>query len=378
MPKYCTLLFLVVLSTNLLRSQAVLTDSRFYTVGDHLNYHLVDIDNIAIGEASAQEQEWDFTHLSGTEVWTDTFLAAAVGAFADTFPDANVLQRSPNGREEYLQINSSAILSHGYIQDLLGVSFPVRYQEPRILIENPTTFGDVLESSREGGFAIGLADYPIIDSLLGTLDLGELSGTLDSLRLLTTTTTRQEADAWGTCQISTGSFEVLRLAQQTSTTTSLEVHVNAGPFSFWIDLGNFFEELDFEPLSTEQTYQYIAPDHKTIIADIRLSPSGEITRVLIADLEPISSTTSITHRPSNLRLYPNPTKDWVHFQTALPDGRYQVRLYNMEGRLIELTSVSISGGAGKYQLRSTLAGIYLFQMTNAYGQLVGSGRLLVE
>ena len=213
MPKYTTLLLLVVLSTSILHAQAVLTDSRFYAVGDHLNYHLVDIDNIAIGEASAQEQEWDFTHLSGTEVWTDTFLAAAVGAFADTFPEANVLQLSTGGSEEYLQINSSAILSYGYVQDLLGISFPVRYQEPRTLIENPTTYGDILEVTQEGGFAISLADYPIIDSLLGSLDLGELSGTLDSLRLLTTTTTRQEADAWGTCHISSGSFEVLRLVQ---------------------------------------------------------------------------------------------------------------------------------------------------------------------
>ena len=126
MKKHFTLLLFYSLVSHGLLGQATLTNSRFVEAGDHLSYYHNTTDTVWYGEPADNEQFWDFSHLSGAEVWTDTFLAATVGDFTDEFPSANILQRSTNGREEYLEVNSAAILSNGYVQSLLGELFPVR------------------------------------------------------------------------------------------------------------------------------------------------------------------------------------------------------------------------------------------------------------
>ncbi|MEL6973649.1 MAG: T9SS type A sorting domain-containing protein [Bacteroidota bacterium] len=378
MNKLITPLLLMGFACNTIYAQVTLTSERFVSIGDALDYYLSSADSIDLGLPGTEQQTWDFTHLSGSEMSTETYESAALGTFATDFPDANILQRSTDGREDYLEVNATSILSHGYVQEILGEQFPVRYEDARIVALNPTNFGDVTETTTEGGFAISLADYPLIDSLLNSLDLGEINGVLDSLRFRSTTIFRQEADAWGTCRIPGGEFEVLRIAQVTEVATFLEIHLSLGPLSLWIDLANFFDELEFEPFSSENAYLFVSPDHKETITNVQLSPLGTVNRIEFAAFDPTTSTDHITLNPLQIRVFPNPTQDWLHLQTTLSDGVYQLGIYDTQGKTIELTSVSFISGVGKHELVQPVAGLYFFQLLKADGHIAGSGRFLVN
>lgn len=251
----------------------------------------------------------------------------------------------------------------------LGLNTAVGYAPPLTERYAPMNFFDVKNFETDAAYAVPIGE--LADTLLGSL-----SGLVDSIRFRIHTSHLYIVDAWGTCRIPGGEFDVLRQKRSTFTETSIEVRSFLG----WIDLGGLLGEdgntlLESIGKDTSLTFVFVSASEKEEIAVVDARHTDEQVRsVKYKSIDGLTSTNDRVAAPMVFSISPNPAYGtaYLHFG-HLPNGHFQLICSDASGRMWK-QYFSSGSGSGQVELESQNRpdGIYFCQILDENNVVVGS------
>lgn len=87
------------------------------------------------------------------------------------------------------------------------------------------------------------------------------------------------------------------------------------------------------------------------------TPLGQVRKIVFADTTP-SPKEGLTNAEVGIRVYPNPTADWLTVDGA--DDRQTIRIYTLDGQLVSATAVQ--AGQATVNVSTLTRGDYLLQV----------------
>ena len=340
--KKFTLLFISIIAVQALFSQAVLTSSLNFTIGDTYRYDgYQQVTNIDPGSGGAN-LTWNFSTISGGTYYEGDgaiCVDPSTSAFGDSaaVANANICIRSEEnpdfGPYQYYECNSTSqnLLAMGFLG--VGNNSFSTYTNNATALEFPFTYSDSFNDTWELlMYHFNMGHYFMRDSSIVTV----------------------EADAYGTITTPAGEFQnVLRLKR----TTIDYSWTNYG--SGWISNGSF----------TDINFEWYAPNIKVpvmIIQELEWFPNSYEVRYLVEYNFPTGINEGVD---THLEIFPNPTTDWVIIKTDKIINR--VSIYSLMGRQLDV----VNSKTGRVQsqtidLSSYPKGIYLVEIGFEDGNIV--------
>ena len=101
-----------------------------------------------------------------------------------------------------------------------------------------------------------------------------------------------------------------------------------------------------------------------------------ITNTTVSTLTEENTNVSKLFNLSNLKVWPQPAKEWVYFQSETSILNGEIHLFDIQGRKISLTT-GISGNRFRIPVMEISAGVYVFKLIDEKGA-AASGKLLIE
>lgn len=379
LPTLVSLLFLVPLA-----GQVQLTAEYFPKVGDTLRTLIADstyaagLDQLTPGT----DREWNF----GTPVPVDFRAEAVESTEGDTlFPNADLKIRTAIFTQSYYQVSETEFNLVG-IQSRLEI-FPdyeltTAITPVRPIRRAPLSYQDIFNTETTNSVTLSPDSIPPAAlALLGSILTG-----VDSIRITTTSTREDFADAYGTVIIGSKTYEVLREKRSESIYVKLEVKAAALPL--WVDVTNLAvsqapQIAGFLGQQTPTiTYLYWNPGTIEPIAEF-LTETETGTVLRLSYKEPVTSTS--TGGPllsqATISVFPNPATDLATFEMkGLDRGNYTLTLVNMVGRQLRTREFSSVGNLTRLSLDVSKLpqGMYLYNLRNAQGRTIATKRLLVR
>ncbi len=373
MPKTNFLVIVTILTSTIwLPAQITVTNATFPVAGDSLKT-ATDLtpDGIVITSAGGPFV-WNYSSLSADTRAVTAFQPAAAGAEAASFPGAELVNIADVGSETYFDVTATTFSVLGVSGSDLAQGLPIEallvFTPPLAERHAPLTFPNVFTSQSAFGFAIATADIPggILDSL------GVPSGFLDSIRVRLTITRNDFVDAFGTLTIPGGTYDVLREKRTDYSDTRLEIHI---PLLGWQDVTDLIGIGAFGQ-DTTISYSYISNTAKEPIAIVTMDTTGLVpVQVDYKDNGIPNAINPITGKTIDVALSPNPATDEVRFALSniLP-GQYTLHLFDMNGQSVLIKHLSSDNTS--ISIQSLSAGMYLYKVADAKGQVIGTGRLM--
>ena len=368
--------FLAVILPSIMAGQITVTNSIFPVAGDTLRtVSATDaggFDPSIIGS----NLEWDLRGITSDEAILTIYSEASEGDAADTFPDADLLDKSVAQEIYYKSFNNKIVeIGRSGLDPVLNaINLSFTNEGESVLRRAPMSFGDAYDD--ESSFRIAAPSTVIPDSLFAGL-----STLLDSIRLTVETENDDFVDSWGTLRLPGGDYEVLRLKRTTTTNATLEVQA---PFIGWSVLDEsspFFSSLgDFADLLGETittSYQFYGSDDKEILANLTYDDENTLINASYKG-ELSTATEEIDFRTVGVKTYPNPTYGDVTFELSnLPDGEYSVVLYNIIGKRLWSDQFDNATGRLNADLSHLKKGTYLYSIVDKNGRKVTTKRLMI-
>jgi hypothetical protein len=203
--KHIQLLVLCCLASSLF-AQITVGNQTFPQVGDTLLTGTDNMpDNVQIG-TPGPERVWNFKSLQSPLVLRTIVKAAAEGAAASDFPEADLVFKLNENAEGYYKLTESTLELIGLAGTdplNLGIEINPALEESQIERRAPLNYGDTFDSTIKLTYAVASEDIP--QELLDELPI-----TPDSIRMRLLINRRDEVDAWGTMSIPGGTYDVLR------------------------------------------------------------------------------------------------------------------------------------------------------------------------
>lgn len=117
--------------------------------------------------------------------------------------------------------------------------------------------------------------------------------------------------------------------------------------------------------SSNESVIMISANVATIVgtgtATITASQSGDDTySAASADVEVIVQSPLSVGNVLDMKVYPNPAKDYLRVE--IPDGRYSMQLLDVNGRVMNQTAID---GASQLEVQSLPTGVYFLKLTNS-------------
>ncbi len=375
MKNIITFLFITIFSIGLY-AQTVYTSASFFQEGDLLFTAMDNVPAINIGSAGAN-QNWDFTSLSsGQEMMTEIMPASSGNAAAD-FPNADVYLNIGAG-EIYLEILSNEIRQLGFAGDMGGFDATTIFTPPGKYKVAPLAYQSNYTDEYGVAFTIPADQIPFIDQL-------GLPITPDSIRLTQLFETVAEVDAWGTMSIPSGIYDVLRLKKLETTSTMIEAYIG-GVFPVWIDVTDLLIGAipDFGlpggGNGTRESYEFLADGVKESIATVSMDTVGGNPVSVTYKVDDTGTAISNTSRDKTVFAgYPNPAFNDVKVDIrGFEPGKYQIKLYNLTGKIVQTNDYSIQKDSTViFNVSRLPKGAYLYALVNEAGETLKANRLMV-
>ncbi len=318
-------------------AQITVTNTSFPLLGDSLLFFTDDKPQTFDMSSVGGNQTWDFSSLKKINPSTRLMKDAKICDIDKKFTDAEFCQEESNFNIFY-NVKSSAFEVIGIQGNLFGgnqfnIPNSSRYTPAQIIRRSPMKFFDVNNTSFNQRFAFSTAALP--DSLLG-----QAAGLLDSIRVSLASTRLDVVDAWGTCKIPAGVYEVLREKRTQVTETKLEAHSFLG----WIDLSTILGGQgggagglgDLIGKDTTISFHFVNNKSKEDIAVLSFNTKMEPTDAVFKRLYDPTASIDLTEANSKIFVSPNPAKD----QTTLhlnnfKTGKYYVALTSINNHSFE-------------------------------------------
>lgn len=373
------LLFLALILSNHLFAQITVTNSIFPQAGDLLTTSVNSNPSFSPTAASATAQTWDFSSLTTDFLNTDSILAASTGAAFLDFPNTDIIQPLLGFGSAYTVVDSQSITRVGAGIELgfAGLSFVAPYTDPHIVQTADLDYN----TSHTDQFAIRFSEH--IDSVPFLRDLIDSINPLpvspDSIRVSVDGSHDMNVDAFGTCTIHSGTYDVLRQKVETYTDISIDVWVPTfGGNGIWQDvtglLGGF---LPFPTNDTTIYYDYIAEGSKEPIARMNMSADESTVETMEFKGDNPASIFNIPSTPS-LSIFPNPASQYLQFDSeALGVERFNLQIIDLNGRILQEVN-QLNRGQHQIQLKNLAAGQYQIRFLSETGNTLAISKLMVQ
>ena len=367
----CTLLA----AATWLPAQITITNAAFPVAGDSLKV-ATDLNpaNIVVTPAGGPFA-WDYTSLIPTSRTVSTVRPAAEGVHFAAFPGAELVSLGDLGAETYFDVTPTAFSILGASGgDLGGGMLPIPtdivFTPPLVQLNAPLTFPNVFSGNSSFNLAIAVADLPsgILDSL------GVPTGLFDSIRIRLTIDRTDFVDAFGTCAIPGGTYDVLRVKRTDYQDMHLEIHI---PFLGWQDVTDLLGAAGFGA-DTTITYNFLSNTAKEPIAVLTMDTTGvNVVQVDYKDNGIQIAVEPVIQNQMELIISPNPVSNTATLTLKnMEPGQYMLHLVNMNGQRVwskEMNSVS-----EQVSLEKLSSGIYLYQLLDASQQMKVAGKMVKE
>jgi hypothetical protein len=296
------------------------------------------------------------------------FRPATEGSDSADFPDAELVTISDAGAEVYFDVNASTFSILGISGSGLGGELPIEadfiYSPPLVEGKAPLNFFDV--DQYESNATISVPTSAIPEGILDSLP----TGLFDSIRFRITVERLEIVDGYGTLAIPGGTYDVLRQKRTEITTTGVDVHTFLG----WVDLSTFIG-MDFFPPDTTIAFDFLSNSAKEPIAVVTVDSTGQVAaQVTYKDNGIIEAINPVTGQTTSISVSPNPVTNDATFelQNMLP-GDYTLRIMGANGQ--NLIATKLSSDRETVSLHKLSAGMYLYNVVDTKGQVMGTGKL---
>lgn len=374
-----TLFISAFLFSTVLQAQTEITSASFPGPGDKSETKVVAQVDDSYVTAGGENQTWDFSALSGGIDQVVEYFSTADAVNDSLFPDASCVQfLGATGGEQFFESNSRIFASLGIVGgNTTGLGFATNtiYDKPYV-IRRAMTYdpNDVLTTEAVATLRLSLDDLPagLGDSLMIPFD---------SIGFGLSLSRRDEIDGWGTLAIPGKTYDVLRETRREERTTIVEAKV---PFFGWTDVsdlvggltggaGNFIND-------TTYSHVYLSEEAKEPIAVVTLSDDMQsAVSVTYKDLG-FSGTHIIDDGLFEMTITPNPTSGPVRVVFEdLPQGAYQLGLYDLTGKLLSNQSFSSAKNITLTESSNELtSGVYFVNLKNAKGDLLATEKVVIR
>lgn len=361
-------------------SQITLTNAIFPKIGDTLTTSLdVDANGVML-TAPGPGQIWNFSQLEELFKQQVVIKAATEGSAYASFPRANQVIHLETGVERYYRVTNDRVEEVGYlgIDPIFNVIELVAvYPKPYVIQRAPVNYEEMY--SMESLLLFPYAYDEIPDSITARFPL-QISP--DSVRLKVVINREDEVDAWGTLEIPSGTYEVLREVRTEYRETTVEALIIGltGWFDITSTLKTIIPDTSVLGLDTVVTYTFMSDVSKEPIAVVTPNQQGSFTRVdfkadsRITSVRPVQNTDRV-----NIHATPNPTLGPCTFSFEnLPIGEYSLQIINILGSKIWEKPFE---GAGDISFMEDLSGLrkgtYLYSLKSHTGATIMTKRLIV-
>lgn len=374
-----TYLFILSLCCIWLNAQITVTNLTFPAAGDTLMTATDNMPiNISVGPAGP-DQVWNFKSLQSPVVVRTVVRAAAEGAAAADFPNADLVFQANENAEGYYEVTDKqvALLGLSGTDPLnLGIDIKPRLSPPQIERHAPLRYGDEYESRTNLSYAISADQIP--PELLADLPI-----TPDSLRVRLRLDRTDMVDAWGTLQIPGGNYEVLREKRVIDQDVRLDAKIG---FLGWQDITDLVLELTgvgSDVLGENQIirYHYWNDVAKEPIAVVTMNTDGSSPLNVIFKAEDVISNLvqQVESVQAGVIAYPNPAMVYTNFQfVKLRPDTYRLILYNMLGSEVWRGEYYVNGShTERVSVAHLKKGTYLYALQDKRGRTLITRRLLI-
>jgi PKD repeat protein len=271
----------------LLQAQITITADDFPQAGDIFISVNCEIPPAFDFGSPGANQTYDFSMLTPTDTFTNSFVSPIGTGGSSEFPNATLAVGTPDDGFGYYQQNSNEFLVLGFYVDTsangIGQYAAIHYNPASKLFEIPTTYNTSFTNM--SSYAITMADG---------------SGTFDSTRFNVITEADVLFDGYGTLITPNGSFDALRERRFTTTTLTVEAYF----FGTWTPL--------FTSTETDTSYNWVGDNNLDLasvsifnggIANISYSLNGVTLIAPVADFTSEDfggGTISFTDNSSNI------------------------------------------------------------------------------
>ncbi len=373
--------FIGLLVALTLNAQVTVTNAIFPVAGDVAYTSRDTATPGVIITPPGPNQVWEFDNFIPSSADTTFVLDASEGTVPSDYPEADIIIPQLGG-EGYTKVLGDSLEVIGFYGDGgfgFGTGFNVPLNPTMIVIQTPLEYGDTFEDTFGFQTQIDPDDFPGLTTLLDSLLPAGV--TIDSIRVNYTSTRNDTVDAWGSLKTNHGTFDVLRSKRVDISDTQMEVKA----FGLWLDPSTLpgVPPLPFVGLDTVVTYDFISATEKIQIMSVQMDDLGGIAlityKIDLSEVVPPSAIFEPLLPLNSMSAYPNPAQNEVRFEfNAIPNGQYQLHLYDIVGRLIHQENLTLNGDfALDMNISGLNKGSYLYSLKDEDGKLLLTKRLVV-
>lgn len=333
-------------------------------------------DNPDYNLSTGEDKAWSFDLIQIEDTQVRTYKPASEGSAPADFPDAEMIGPFLGG-EGYYKQDADGLRLLGYYgspTELLDLDLSVEFDPDYTVLPAGMTYGDTVTT--EYAF-----DEEINEAV--TVEFNGTELTINGAKLKVTSTVEYVADGWGTFTTPYGTWDVLRVVQTEYRHTEGEANVL---IFGWQDLEAL--GVDGFGYDTLRTIMFINDQIKEPIIEFEIDNDGphaansparairfKIPENLVVDVETLE-----TKQEMKVVAYPNPAvNDLSLSMIGFTPGMYYINVFNMIGRTVMPTQlVEITGDSSiRMNISDLNKGIYLYNITDAFGNILTTKRLVV-
>lgn len=378
--KFLLTLTSILLSYSLF-GQVIVNSMSLPDIGDELDYTIFsDYQDTMDYRASGEDMNWTFEGFNAVNAQTEVYTDISTTSFRDSFPDANMLLEFGGFESAAIRTDSSLAILGVIVEGLggLGIELNVDLDEPFRLRTTPFEYGDVIEDNFEVAFSFSASIIPGLDSF----DIGIPGATIDSLRFTTSISKREEAIGWGTLDMLGQQNEVLQIQENSNTSTTIEVGVNAFGNFLWLNAAAFLGDMvdAFGGNQNTVTYKFLTASDKRSVVEFSENRVQDTTgnNMLVVNgrtsADFLSNTDELLSDNIDIQISPNPASDRIQITGSDLSDRAHVIIYNING--LRVLSVSDIGTGSSIDISAIPAGSYIVHYNS--GSDIAVRKLIIQ
>ncbi len=357
------------------QAQTTITHASFPQAGDVLQISTYIDTTLQVTAASGSAQTWDFSRFYTQSYREDSIQAASTGANFANFPTSDIIEPliSGLGGSAYVDVTNTAMTRIGGGLELMGISFVAPFADPQILQVAPLTMGTSFNDPFSIRFGVNIDSVPMLRTLIDSLAGSQLpQGTrTDSLRVNVSGNRNAVADAFGTCRIFDGTYNVVRQKVNQTTAILVEIRIITLFGAVWFDISPLIASQLPIPLNdTTIYYDYLAEGYKQPIARMNMSSDeSQVESVEFKGENPVA--TAEYAMLADVVVYPNPAQTTINIEFAESVSNYSAELRDMSGRQYEQYQ-NLNGRTHALIVRPIPHSIYTLSIFDQKGKRVHS------
>ena len=347
MKNFLLSIFLVSLAITSF-GQIVITNDDIAPVGTtvYMANDTLPSDEIVPGDAGANKT-WDFSDVTAHTIDTVDLVAPASTPYADEFPESNFAMTLASDSIFIFMTRNDDKLSR------IGMAITLEEEDPVFWHMNPEDILLDFPVSYQNSYN----ETYVISSIIASPQPGA-----DSIWLKDTYDKETNIDAWGTLVIPMGSFDVLRQRIDEIETDSIFAKIAGN----WMFIS--------ETIDTSITYSWWTDDVNVgfTLFSMDVDPaSGDVD----GSISFMNSLPVGLHEIAMIesKAFPNPVSDVLNIEFEEAQNG-ELTLYNQVGQLVRSRKLNHQNHV-QLQISQLPAGMYLYRISNASGEVVSSGKV---